>query len=109
MPRCVIVSQNYLELHCVLKLVRIDLVQIERVDIIPRSAFRGTVPLLGVWGIFGYYGWYVDLRRWQMVRIYSQELRNLIRVEYDGGRVVYFGAREYERLVAELRSRIGLK
>lgn len=70
-PRRIILSEDELELRCLVETTYIPLHTIVDVEVLGSEGFGGKVPLLGIYGFGGYYGRYLDLRRWSVYRVYA--------------------------------------
>lgn len=105
-PRFVIVSQQSVEIHCVMELVRIKFSEIERIKRLERRDMKYCVPLFGIWGIFGYYGYYINLRKMRTFRLYSRKWDNFIMIEdrYDNRFII--SAENPDQLIEEIAKRI---
>jgi hypothetical protein len=79
-PRSLRVAADVVEIRCVLELTRIrveDLHSIKRME----SRKTGLTLLLGSYGFFGYYGYFLDRRRWEIVRMYIRKWDDLVEIE----------------------------
>ncbi len=80
LPRKIVVTSSALRVMCVLEMVEInidDIVKIRRIN--PRTT-RCIIPLIGSYGLFGYYGHFADIRRAEKVKVYATERANLIEI-----------------------------
>ncbi len=85
-PRAVVISTNYIEVMCVLKVVRIAKDEITEISQLPAkySKWLLPIPILSVWGIPAYFGIYLDIKRFRVVRLYATERRNLVLIKRNG-------------------------
>lgn len=79
-PRNIQLTDEALEIHCV-----VELSTIKRDNIRSAKMVEGDhphiFPLLGSYGFFGYYGYYLDYRRWEIVKLYASEWCNFVEIE----------------------------
>lgn len=71
-PRRVEITSDRLVILCLLEMTIVGSEEIESVELLsapPRRAF----PVAGVWGFGGYYGYWFDLRRWSLFKIYTAD------------------------------------
>lgn len=80
-PRFVRVGAQALEIHCVVEMTTIELIDIKSAREVPREDMRRTIPILGIFGFFGYYGYYYDLLRLDMIKLYATEWNNFVEIE----------------------------
>ncbi len=102
-PRRICVTEESVEVRCLLDITEIkrsEIVSVRRIE--PRQ-MKWVVPIFGGCGFFGYYGHYLDLRHFERVRIYASEWRNFVEITdvYDERLIV--SCAEADRLAAELR------
>lgn len=70
-PRRIIVGEESVELRCLVETTYIPLSSIVDVEIVGVGALRCKFPLVGIYGFWGYYGRYLDIRKWHMYRVYA--------------------------------------
>ncbi len=101
-PRSLVVTDNTLEVRCLLDITEIELSEIASVRRVEPRQLRWFVPLMGVYGFFGYYGYYFDIRRMERVKFYASEWRNMVEIVdiYDDR--LYISCRDADALVAQL-------
>lgn len=105
-PRKIIVSEKKVEIRCLLDLTEIRIDEIASVRRCETRELRWTMPLFGCTGFFGYYGHFLDLKRFDHVTIYASEWRNFVEIVtlYDDR--YYVSCRSAEMLVDDLQARI---
>ncbi|MCD8174300.1 MAG: PH domain-containing protein [Alistipes sp.] len=99
-PRYVKVDDDYLEIHCVVEMTRIDVrdvVNIRKID--PDGYTSRFMCLLGSYGFFGYYGYYLDFRQWDFVKVYATERCHLVLIEDIYEQSYLISCRDCDRLV----------
>ena len=70
-PRRIIVGDHELELRCLVETTYIPLSSIADVEVLEGDGLRRKVPLVGIYGFWGYYGRYIDLKTGRLHRVYA--------------------------------------
>lgn len=101
-PRKIVVSDDRVEVRCLLDITEIRRDEIASVRRVENRRMKWFLPIFGGYGFFGYYGHFLDLRRLDRVRIYASEWRNFVEITdiYDDR--LYVSCADADRLVAEL-------
>ncbi len=71
-PRKILVGEEEVELRCLVETTYVPLGSIVDVEILEGEGLRGKWPLCGSYGFWGYYGFYVDPKRWRLHRVYAK-------------------------------------
>lgn len=89
-PRYIKVTDDELEIHCIVDLTRIHIEDIESVRILDKSRARMIIPLIASCGFFGYFGYFFNLREWTLYKVYTTAKVNRIEIEdiYEGHYIV---------------------
>ncbi len=102
-PRKIIVKDDSVEIRCLLDITEIQRADIRAVrPITDPQRMKWMIPLFGACGFFGYYGYFLDLRRFERVRIYASVWRNFVEIEDHYDERIIVSCPDVERLVAEL-------
>ncbi len=80
-PRRVEITDDTLEIHCVVELTTIDLENIRSVRKMAPGEMKYCFPVLGSYGFFGYYGYYFSFSEMTLLKIYASQWNNFIRIE----------------------------
>lgn len=104
-PRKIIVTDETVQVRCLLDLTEIARSEIHSVRRVDTRDMKWIVPLFGGCGFFGYYGHYYDLRSFTRVKLYATEWRNFVEITTIYEDRLYVSCPEAERLVAELTPR----
>ena len=87
-PRRIVVTDEKVEVRCLL-----DITEIRRDEI---------DPVFGGCGFFGYYGHFLDLRRFERVKLYASEWKNFVEITDIYEDRLYVSCSDAGRLVEEL-------
>lgn len=101
-PRRIVVTNQTVQIRCLLDITELRRDEIASVRRVPRGGMKGFVPLFGGCGFFGYYGHYLDLKRFDRVRIYASEWHNMVEITDIYEERLYVSCSEPDRLVAQL-------
>ncbi|MDE5708456.1 MAG: hypothetical protein K2G66_00450 [Alistipes sp.] len=101
-PRKIVVTDETLQVRCLLDITEIRRDEIASVRRVEKSDMKWIVPLFGGCGFFGYYGHFLDLRRFERVKLYATEWRDFVEVVDIYEDRLYVSCAEADRLVAEL-------
>ena len=101
-PRKIVVTDETVQVRCLLDITEIPRSEIRSVRRVEPKAMKWIVPLFGGCGFFGYYGHYYDLRSFTRVKVYATEWRNFVEITNNCEDRLYVSCTDAERLVAEL-------
>ncbi len=101
-PRKIVVTEEKVEIHCLLDLTELSRAEIRAVRKADARRMKWMIPLFGGCGFFGYYGYYLDLRRFERVKIYASMWRNFVEIEDVYDDLLIVSSPDADRLVAEL-------
>lgn len=101
-PRKIVVTDEKVEVRCLLEITAIRRDEIAAVRRVDTRHMKWFMPLFGGCGFFGYYGHYLDLRRFERVRLYASEWTNFVEIIDIYEDKLYVSCAEVDRLVAEL-------
>lgn len=79
-PRKLVVTEEKVEVRCLLDITEIPREEIASVRRVERSEMRWMMPIFGGCGFFGYYGHFIDLRHWDRVLIYASMWRKMVEI-----------------------------
>ncbi len=106
-PRRIVVTDEKVEVRCLLDITEIRRDEIASVRRIDTSRMKWFIPIFGGCGFFGYYGHFFDLRRLDRVRLYASEWRNFVEITNIYEERLYVSCAEADRLVTELTPKGG--
>lgn len=101
-PRKIVVSDETVEVRCLLDITEIRRDEIASVRRVDPKRMKWFLPIFGGCGFFGYYGHFIDLRRLDRVRLYASEWRNFVEITDIYEDRLYVSCADADRLVAEL-------
>ena len=79
-PRYIVVTDEKVEVRCLLDITEIKRGEIASVRRVDPKRMKWFFPLFGGCGFFGYYGHFLDLRRFERVRLYASEWKNFVEI-----------------------------
>lgn len=101
-PRKIVVTDDRVEIRCLLDITEIRRDEIASVRRMEKRRMKWLIPIFGGYGFFGYYGHFLDLRRLDRVKVYASEWRNFVEITDIYEERLYVSCTEADRLVAEL-------
>lgn len=79
-PRHIRIDEASIEIHCILEMTEIELIDVASVERIERQQIKWLVPTLASYGLFGYYGYYLNLRTLDRVHVYATKWSDLVMI-----------------------------
>lgn len=79
-PRHIRIDEASIEIHCILEMTDIELIDVASVERVERQQIKWLVPTLASYGLFGYYGYYLDLRTLDRVHVYATKWSDLVMI-----------------------------
>lgn len=106
-PRSIRVTSEAVEISCTVEITHIPYHHIRGVRRIERAQLRPLVPLFASPGSFGWFGYWLDVHNWDVVKIYATSWQGLVVIEdiYEQKYVV--NADDPDKLCREISSRMG--
>ena len=104
-PRSIVITEQTLQIRCLLDITEIKLSEISSVQAINRKEMRTKFPIFGSFGFFGYFGKFIDLKSFRLVEIYATEWGNFIEIKTIYEDTYYVSCHERDRLIALLQER----
>ena len=101
-PRKIVVTEQTLQVRCLLDITEIRRDEIASVRRVDTRRMKGFIPIFGGYGFFGYYGHFIDLRRLDRVRIYASKWSDFVEITDIYEDRLYVSCADADRLVAEL-------
>ena len=101
-PRKIVVTEDRVEIRCLLDITEVRRDEIASVRRVEPRRMKWFIPIFGGYGFFGYYGHFLDLRRFDRVRLYASEWKNFVEITDIYEEQLYVSCTDADRLVAEL-------
>ena len=101
-PRKLVVTDEALEIRCLLDITEIRRDEILSVHRVETKQMKWIVPLFGGFGFFGYYGHFLDLRHFERVKVYATQWRNFVEITDIYEQRIYVSCTAADQLAAEL-------
>lgn len=101
-PRKIVVEDAKVEIRCLLDITEIRRDEIASVRRVTAKQMKWLVPLFGGCGFFGYYGHFLDLRRFERVKVYASEWKNFVEITDIYEERLYVSCTRADELVREL-------
>lgn len=101
-PRKIVVTDDSVQVRCLLDITEIPRSEIASVRRIGPKEMKWIVPLFGGCGFFGYYGHFYDLRGFTRVKVYATQWRGFVEIVNIYEERLYLSGIDADRLVAEL-------
>ena len=102
-PRKIVVTEESLQIRCLLDITEIKRSEISSARAVSRKDMRWKMPIFGSVGFFGYFGKFVDFKRFRLVEIYATEWGNFVEIKTIYEDTYYVSCHERERLLAMLQ------
>lgn len=105
-PRKIILTDEWVQVECLLDITEIRCDEIASVRAVRTSEMKWMIPFFGAYGFFGYYGHFFDLKHWDRVRIYATEWRNMVEITDVYEERIYLSCVDRDRFIGDLQARI---
>jgi len=87
-PWRIVLSDEVLELRCLLDVSYISLHSVVDVEVLDEERLGRRVPLVGCYGFWGYYGRFLDLRTRKVCRVYATRRKGCVAIHTSRRRYV---------------------
>ena len=104
-PRSIVVTEQTLQIRCLLDITEIRLSEISSIRAVSRKEMGLKFPIFGSFGFFGYFGHFIDFKRFRMVEIYATEWGNFVEIKTIYEDTYYVSCHERDRLISLLQER----
>lgn len=106
-PRSIRITSDAVEIRCIVEITHIPYHHIRAVRRTERSELRPLVPVFASPGFFGWFGYWLDVQNWDLLKLYLTSWHGLVLIEdiYEQKYVV--NADDPDLLCKEISSRIG--
>jgi hypothetical protein len=103
-PRSLRITEQALEIGCMVEITHIPYEHIESVRRIGRTELGLIIPLFASPGVFGYFGWWLDVRNWEIIKVYASSWHGLVLIEDIYEQRYLVNADDPDRLVEALET-----
>lgn len=103
-PRQIRVDDATVEIHCILEMTEIELIDVVSVEHVERQQIKWLVPTLASYGLFGYYGYYFNLRTLDWVHVYATKWSDLVMITDKYEQQFLVSCDEPERLITTIET-----
>lgn len=103
-PRQIRIDDATIEIHCILEMTEIELIDVASVERVDRQQIKWLVPVFASYGLFGYYGYYFDLRALDWVHVYATEWSNLVMITDKYEQQFLVSCDDPERLISTIEA-----
>lgn len=100
-PRNIVILPATIEVRCLCNLIEIERAEIVSVRRVSRKDLH-VVPLLGIWGLFGYYGTFLDYRNMSSVQIYATQWNDFVEIVDSSDNCYYLSSERADELIASI-------
>ena len=104
-PRSIVVTEQTLQIRCLLDITEIRLSEISSIRAVSRKEMGWKFPIFGSFGFFGSFGHFIDFKRFRMVEIYATEWGNFVEIKTIYEDTYYVSCHERDRLISLLQER----
>lgn len=103
-PRQIRIDEATIEIHCILELTEIELIDVASAERVERQQIKWLLPLVASFGLFGHYGIYFDFRTLDWVHVYATQWDNLVMITDKYEQQFLVSSDEPERLISTIES-----
>ncbi len=105
-PRSIRVTPEAVEIRCVVEITHIPYRHIRSAKRVDRVALRPLFPVFASPGFFGWSGYWLDLRGWDLVKVYITSWQGLVMIEDIYEQRWLVNADDPDRLCAQISARV---
>lgn len=105
-PRRIVADEEALEIYCISDFTSIPYESISSAREVTQKEMLLMVPIFAGVGFFGYYGCFLNLRKWELVKIYASRWSNFVEVTDKCEERYYLSCDNPQELVALINTHI---
>ena len=79
-PRHIDVSDDCVEICCIMELTVINIEDVSRVRTIQTEDMQKCIPIWGSFGFFGYFGYFFNFRTMELIKMYARSWGNFVEI-----------------------------
>jgi hypothetical protein len=80
-PRSIRVTSDAVEIRCVVEITHIPYHHIRSVKQVSRASLRPLIPVFASPGFFGWFGYWLEARSWDFIKVYASSWQGLLMIE----------------------------
>ncbi len=80
-PRSIRITESAVEIRCTVEITHIPYRHIRGARRISRTEFRPLLPVFASPGFFGWFGYWLDVRSWDFIKVYVSSWHGLVVIE----------------------------
>lgn len=80
-PRSIRITEKALEIRCVIEITHIPYNHIKELRKVEWQDLKPIVPIFASPGFFGYFGYWLDLSNWDIIKVYASARSGLVIIE----------------------------
>lgn len=80
-PRSIRVTDHAVEIRCVVEITHITYGHLKSVKRIKKSDLQPLIPVFASAGFCGYFGYWLDVRNWDFIRVYATSWNDIVMIE----------------------------
>ncbi len=80
-PRNIRTTSDAVEIGCLIEITHIPYNHVKSVRRVERAELKPFIPVFASPGFFGYFGYWLDLRNWDFVKVYATSWQGLVIIE----------------------------
>lgn len=105
-PTFVSLTPFAIEIHCMVDLTQIKYFEIKRFAALEKRQMSWCLPLFCMPGVFGYYGYFIDLKSFRIIQVYARSWNNFVMIEDKASRRYIISVEDRDAFVAQLNKTI---
>jgi hypothetical protein len=108
-PRSIRVTDEAVEIRCLVEITHITYNHLKSARRIDRAELRPLIPLFASPGFFGWFGYWLDVRGWDFIKVYTTSWRGLVIIEDIYEQRYLVNCDDPDRLVGAIESALALQ
>lgn len=102
-PRNITVNEAALEIRCVVEITRVQIPNLRSIRKVDKAEMKKIFPITAGHGFFGYYGYYLDRRNGEPVKLYCSEWDNFVEITDIFEKRIYVNCEDIDGLIDAVR------
>lgn len=80
-PRNIDITKKNIEIHGFIDVTQIEISSIEKISVIDKKKYKNYLPLIASYGFLGFFGYFIDIKKMEIVRFYASKYNNLVEIK----------------------------